>query len=61
MPARWTTADIPDQTGRAFLITGANAGIGYHQALHWPPRERRCGWEVASRSGTACERWWLWT
>jgi NAD(P)-dependent dehydrogenase (short-subunit alcohol dehydrogenase family) len=33
MPARWTTADIPDQTGRTVLITGANAGIGFHQAL----------------------------
>ena len=33
MPARWTTADIPDQTGRTVVITGANAGIGYHTAL----------------------------
>jgi NAD(P)-dependent dehydrogenase (short-subunit alcohol dehydrogenase family) len=33
MPARWTTADIGDQTGRTVLITGANAGIGYHTAL----------------------------
>ncbi|HEV2929789.1 MAG TPA: SDR family NAD(P)-dependent oxidoreductase, partial [Propionibacteriaceae bacterium] len=33
MPARWTTADIPDQTGRSILITGANTGIGYHTAL----------------------------
>jgi NAD(P)-dependent dehydrogenase (short-subunit alcohol dehydrogenase family) len=33
MPARWTTADIPDQTGRTMLVTGANAGIGYHTAL----------------------------
>ena len=33
MPARWTTADIPDQTGRIVLVTGANAGIGYHTAL----------------------------
>jgi NAD(P)-dependent dehydrogenase (short-subunit alcohol dehydrogenase family) len=32
MPARWTTADIPDQRGRTVLITGANAGIGYHTA-----------------------------
>jgi NAD(P)-dependent dehydrogenase (short-subunit alcohol dehydrogenase family) len=32
MPARWTTADIPDQHGRTVLITGANAGIGYHTA-----------------------------
>jgi NAD(P)-dependent dehydrogenase (short-subunit alcohol dehydrogenase family) len=33
VPARWTTADIPDQTNRTALITGANAGIGYHTAL----------------------------
>ncbi len=26
--AAWTTADIPDQTGRTFVVTGANSGIG---------------------------------
>jgi NAD(P)-dependent dehydrogenase (short-subunit alcohol dehydrogenase family) len=26
--ASWTTADIPDQTGRTFVITGANSGLG---------------------------------
>ena len=26
--SRWTPADIPDQTGRTFVITGANAGLG---------------------------------
>lgn len=25
---RWSAADIPDQTGRTFVVTGANAGIG---------------------------------
>lgn len=29
---RWTTADIPDQTGRAAVITGANTGLGYETA-----------------------------
>ena len=29
---RWTTDDIPDQTGRIAVITGANSGIGYHTA-----------------------------
>jgi NAD(P)-dependent dehydrogenase (short-subunit alcohol dehydrogenase family) len=24
----WTAADLPDQTGRTFVITGANSGIG---------------------------------
>lgn len=24
----WTTADIPDQSGRVFVVTGANSGLG---------------------------------
>jgi NAD(P)-dependent dehydrogenase (short-subunit alcohol dehydrogenase family) len=24
----WTTAEIPDQTGRTFVVTGANSGLG---------------------------------
>jgi NAD(P)-dependent dehydrogenase (short-subunit alcohol dehydrogenase family) len=28
MTARWTVHDIPDQTGRVAVITGANTGIG---------------------------------
>ena len=28
----WTTADIPDQTGRTVVITGANTGLGYETA-----------------------------
>src|SRR6266567_7449060 len=26
--ARWTAADIPDQTGRTIVVTGANSGLG---------------------------------
>lgn len=26
---RWTADDIPDLTGRTFLVTGANSGLGY--------------------------------
>ena len=29
----WTTADIGDQSGRTFLITGANSGLGEQTAL----------------------------
>src|SRR5664279_5003948 len=25
---KWTAADIPDQTGRTFIVTGANSGLG---------------------------------
>jgi NAD(P)-dependent dehydrogenase (short-subunit alcohol dehydrogenase family) len=32
MSERWTEADISDQTGKTFLITGANSGIGYEAA-----------------------------
>ena len=27
--ARWTLADVPDQTGRVAVVTGANAGLGF--------------------------------
>jgi NAD(P)-dependent dehydrogenase (short-subunit alcohol dehydrogenase family) len=30
--AKWTTADIPDQTGRVAVITGSNTGLGYETA-----------------------------
>lgn len=29
---RWTTTDIPDQTGRTAVITGANTGLGFRTA-----------------------------
>lgn len=32
MTSRWTAADIPDQTGRTVLITGANSGLGLRSA-----------------------------
>lgn len=30
----WSPKDIPDQTGRSIVVTGANSGIGYHAAKH---------------------------
>ena len=32
MSAKWTAADVPDQTGRVAIITGANTGIGFGAA-----------------------------
>ncbi|MGZ4659504.1 MAG: SDR family NAD(P)-dependent oxidoreductase, partial [Blastococcus sp.] len=28
MTPRWTAADIPSQTGRTVVVTGANSGLG---------------------------------
>ncbi len=32
MAEKWTTAKIPDQSGRLALVTGANSGIGLRAA-----------------------------
>ncbi|OBJ23652.1 SDR family NAD(P)-dependent oxidoreductase [Mycobacterium sp. 1245801.1] len=33
MRTKWTVVDIPDQSGRVAVITGANTGIGFHTAV----------------------------
>jgi NAD(P)-dependent dehydrogenase (short-subunit alcohol dehydrogenase family) len=32
MSTKWTTADIPDQSGRVAVVTGANTGLGFWTA-----------------------------
>ncbi|MGE2832944.1 SDR family NAD(P)-dependent oxidoreductase [Mycobacterium sp. SMC-4] len=32
MSPKWTAADVPDQSGRVAVVTGANTGIGYEAA-----------------------------
>ena len=39
---KWTTADIPDQTGRTAVITGANTGLGYETAAGARREGRPC-------------------
>jgi NAD(P)-dependent dehydrogenase (short-subunit alcohol dehydrogenase family) len=41
MAGRWTAAEIPDQTGRLAIVTGANSGLG-----------RSTAWELARAGAT---------
>ncbi len=33
MNAKWSASDIPDQSGRVVIVTGANSGLGFHTSL----------------------------
>lgn len=33
MSSRWTPDDVPDQSGRIALVTGANSGLGLHTTI----------------------------
>jgi NAD(P)-dependent dehydrogenase (short-subunit alcohol dehydrogenase family) len=50
----WTIKDMPDQTGKTVIITGANSGIGYEMALAF----YQAGAEVivASRDSAKAEK-----
>ncbi|KOV67925.1 oxidoreductase [Streptomyces sp. MMG1121] len=48
--AGWTTADIPDLTGRLAVVTGANSGLGYVTTRELARRGAKV--VLACRSGT---------
>ncbi len=54
----WSTADIPDLTGRTMIVTGANSGIGYEAALALAAHGAGVTLAVrdASRGAAAAER-----
>jgi hypothetical protein len=33
---KWDINNIPDQEGRAAIVTGSSSGIGYETAGYWP-------------------------
>ncbi len=49
---KWTAQDVPDQTGRVAIVTGANSGIGYETALALAQKGARV--IMACRSEAKC-------
>jgi NAD(P)-dependent dehydrogenase (short-subunit alcohol dehydrogenase family) len=56
--APWTVDDIPDQSGRTALVTGANSGLGLHTSLALARRGARVlmACRNPDKAGTALER-----
>ncbi len=50
----WTTKDMPDQSGRVVVITGANSGVGYESAVAFAQKGARV--VMASRSMNKLEK-----
>ena len=58
MPPGFTDRDVADQTGKTFLVTGANTGIGFETArvLARQGASRVAGMPLrAARRGRHCE------
>nr|MBA2637172.1 SDR family NAD(P)-dependent oxidoreductase [Solirubrobacterales bacterium] len=58
MSTRWSAADLPDQTGRRVVVTGANSGLGFHTALELARRGAQVvlGVRDAGRGAGALDR-----
>ena len=58
--SKWTIANIPDQTGRTAIVTGANTGIGFETARMLAGGARTSCWPAATsrraRGGRADRR-----
>ena len=50
----WTAKDMPDQSGRVVIITGANSGVGYESAVAFAQKGARV--VMASRSMDKLEK-----
>jgi NAD(P)-dependent dehydrogenase (short-subunit alcohol dehydrogenase family) len=54
----WTRIDVPDQSGRIAIVTGANSGIGYEtaRALAWKGATTVIACRDMKKADTAAER-----
>jgi NAD(P)-dependent dehydrogenase (short-subunit alcohol dehydrogenase family) len=56
MGERWDAGDIPDQTGRIAVVTGANSGLGLVTARELAPQARASSWPAATSTRGAASR-----
>ena len=56
MNDKWSAADIPDQSGRVVIVTGANSGLGFQTTLMLAAKNARVLMACRSHSGQTRQR-----
>ena len=46
---KWTVQQIPSQTGKTALVTGANRGLAIRRRWSWRGMGRKCFWHAGMR------------
>ena len=52
----WSYHEMPDLTGRVYLVTGGNSGVAWCAESGWRSTARTSSWQATWRSAASSER-----